>query len=266
MTNKKSQDARTQLHVWGKLLEGRIALQKVVVAVKDLERTREDVESAEEVTRNSITKLISCLVRLRDKYRAISQFALEDTRAKDVEDKNTYADIDDDFLAKRHNDYNKIRNEIIEKWYEKTKINTIPKKGYTAMELPTIQLIQNALKDKDRLIRRTQLDRTSLIDDSYHSENFNDDDFYHHLLKEVICKEDKKNWIEIQRLRYKSKRKADTKATKGRKIKKDLVPKLVNFMAPTRPANVSKDFLIEDEFRDTLIRSLFGGISKPLSL
>lgn len=249
-------------------MEGRIAIQKVVVAVRDLERSNEDFESVDELTNKTVTKLLSCLVRLRDKYRSISQFDPA-VRASDLapkDDENTYADIDDDSLAKGHNDCNKIRNEIIEKWYEKTKISTIPKKGYTAMELPTIQLIQNALKDKHRLIRRTQLDRTSDKDDSYHPETFNDDDFYHHLLKEIISREDRKNWIEIQRLRYKNKRKADTKATKGRKIKKDLIPKLVNFMAPTRPANVGKESIIEDGFRDTLIRSLFGGVSKPVSL
>lgn len=275
MTNKKSHDARTQLHVWSRLLEGRIALQKVLVGIRDLEKLEDNdsddrsqrKDPVEEATAKSVVKLLSCLVRLRDKYRSISQFSPdnEQNNFHNDESDEAYSSIDDNFLTQRHEDYNKVRNEIIEKWYEKTKISTIPKKGYTAMELPTLQLIQNALKDRDRLIRRTQLDRTSHLDDAVHPETFNDDDFYHHLLKEVVSKEDNRRWIEMQRVRYKNKRKADTKATKGRKIKKDLIPKLVNFMAPSRPANITRDSLIEEDFRDTLIRSLFGGVSKPLS-
>lgn len=277
MTNKKSEDARAQLHIWSKLLEGRIALQKVVVAVRDLEKLETDDSNSkpdesnpvEEATTKSVVKLLSCLVRLRDKYRCTSQFSLDNEQSTNsVGDENAelYANIDDSFLDQRHEDYNKVRSDIIEKWYEKTKISTIPKKGYTAMELPTLQLIQNALRDKERLVRRTQLDRTNHLDDSFNPETFNDDDFYHQLLKEIVSKEDNSRWIEMQRLRYKNKRKADTKATKGRKIKKDLIPKLVNFMAPSRPANISRESLIEEDFRHTLIRSLFGGIAQPSAI
>ena len=278
MVIKKSKDARTQLHVWSKLLDGRIALQKAVLAVRDLERvsSKDGDETrgqpADEATIKSLTKLLVCLVKLRDSYRRKSQFcAKEDEKSFNEEE---YSNIDDKVLDERHTSHNDIRNGIIEKWCEKTKIGTIPKKGYAALELPTLQLISNSLKDKERLIRRTQLDRTSQIDDSFHPETFNDDDFYHQLLKEVINKDEDRKWVELQRLRYKSKRKADTKATKGRKIKKDLIQKLVNFMAPmqvigstnlplARSHNQDMDrdveFKMNDQIRAELIKSLFGG-------
>jgi protein AATF/BFR2 len=115
------------------------------------------------------------------------------------------------------------------------------------------------MKDKDRLIKRTQLDRTSHQDDAYHPETFNDDDFYHNLLKEMISRDECSKWVELQRTRYKNKRKADTRATKGRKIKKDLVPKLVNFMAPMRPMNKRDIEVIPEQIRTELLKSLFGG-------
>lgn len=258
MVNKKSQDARFQLHFWGKLLEGRIALQKVVVATREWEKERSadddeehEKEPCDETTIKSVSKLLTSLVKLRDTYREKSQFSLEDYKPPEIT-----RQIDDSILDERHERYNEIRNGTIDKWYEKTKIGTIPKKGYVALELPTLQLITSALKDKERLIRRTQLDRTSHIDNDIHPETFNDDDFYHQLLKEVISKEEGRKWVELQRMKYKVKRKADTKATKGRKIKKDLIPKLVNFMAPIKTSTVS------EQIRTELLKSLFGGSRK----
>lgn len=268
MVIKKSRDARLQLRVWNRLLEGRIALQKVVTAVRDLEKIRQDEQkslSEDDGPVVSIKKLLKCLVRLRETYRIKSQFCLpnqdkDEERDGDRSDDDEIAmDCDDETLTKKHDDYQGIREEIISKWCEKTKIGIIPKKGYVAMELPTLQLIQNSMKEKSRLIKRTQLDRSSHQDDAYHPETFNDDDFYHNLLKEMISKAESSQWVELQRTRYKSKRKADTRATKGRKIKKDLVPKLVNFMAPMRPMNMRDKEVMPEQIRVELLKSLFGG-------
>lgn len=240
MAIKKSQDAKFQLHLWSKLLEGRIALQKVVIASRH-------VGNPDEATLKSTTKLLACLVKLRDTIRHKGQFNLNENV-----DPESYKIIDDQILNIKHDDYVELRTSTIEKWCEKTKIGVIPKKGYTALELPTSQLITNSLKDKDRLVRRTQIDRTNPADDSIQPEVFNDDDFYHQLLKEVLSKEEGRKWGELQRLSYKMKRKADTKATKGRKIKKDLIPKLINFMAPSKPREP-----IPEQIRNELMKSLF---------
>jgi protein AATF/BFR2 len=262
MVIKKSRDARLQLRFWNRLLEGRIAMQKVLVAVRELEKIRGDDQthiSEEDGTVTSIQKLLKCLVRLRETYRTKSQFCLPNQDIAQNETDEHMMVCDDETLTKRHDDYNDVRKEIISKWCEKTKIGVIPKKGYVAMELPTLQLIQNSMKDKHRLIKRTQLDRASHQDDSYDSEIFNDDDFYHNLLKEMISKDECNKWVELQRTRYKNKRKADTRATKGRKIRKDLIPKLVNFMAPMRPMNMRDREVVPDQMRTELLKSLFGG-------
>lgn len=273
MAVKKSRDVRLQLHFWSKFLEGRIAIQKLVAASRELEKisdkTREEEEEQKEtlpdddVTVLAVTKLLKCLVRLRETYRRRSQFCLEQDYEQNSpqheQNDDDLMDCDEESLTRKHEDYTEIRDDIISKWCEKTKIGTIPKKGYVAMELPTLQLIQNSMKEKERLIKRTQLDRTSHQDEAYHPETFNDDDFYHNLLKEMISKDEDRKWVELQRIRYKSKRKAETRATKGRKIKKDLIPKLVNFMAPGRPMNMRDKEVIPDQIRNELIKSLFGG-------
>merc|ERR1712025_937999 len=41
-----------------------------------------------------------------------------------------------------------------------------------------------------------------------------------------------RQWLQIQKLRAKLKKKVDTRASKGRKVRYDIHTKLVNFMAP----------------------------------
>ena len=122
------------------------------------------------------------------------------------------------------------------------------------------------LMDKDRIIKRTQLKRNAfkicgkkvenlvakeedLVSSSlkdrhlkdYDEEIFDDQDFYNQLLRELIdrkssCLSDpvelSRRSIELQSLRANNKKKVDTKASKGRKIKFDTHKPLINFMAP----------------------------------
>lgn len=209
MNLSKPQATRFQIQVWSKLLEGRIALQKVLVTSQS---NSPDEPSNEAI--KSVEELLKELVCLRDTYRGLG---------------DGFSTLDEKYA-------------VIDKWYEKTKISTIPKKGYTALEFPTSQLIRNALKDKERLVRRMYKEDEPDI--------FTDDDFYYQLLKQVVSKEEGRRWVELQRYRGKAKRKADTKATKGRKIKKDVLPKLVNFMAPLEGNEVP------EQIRASVLRSL----------
>jgi protein AATF/BFR2 len=120
------------------------------------------------------------------------------------------------------------------------------------------------LLDKDRIIRRTQLKRSlfkicgKTAEDStkneenletlrdrhlkdYDEEIFDDQDFYNQLLRELIDRktnaisdpiELSRRAIELQKLRTQSKKKVDTKASKGRKIRFHVHKPMVNFMAP----------------------------------
>ncbi|KAK2184514.1 hypothetical protein NP493_262g02006 [Ridgeia piscesae] len=171
-----------------------------------------------------------------------------------------------EFLAKRHKCFEQYRNDTIQKWYDKTRVASGKlTKGFSAFDQSALKQIQQILSDKPRLIRRTQLKRSAYAvvaaDDhsedmdeqqltsesrehskDYDDEIFDDDDFYHQLLRELIERKTmnlsdpialSRQWLEIQKLRSKVKKKVDTKASKGRKIRYDVHRKLVNFMAPT---------------------------------
>ncbi|KAM7288113.1 protein AATF-like [Ixodes scapularis] len=172
-----------------------------------------------------------------------------------------------------------FRNSTIDKWYERTRLSSGRiNKGFQALEQSPLKQIEHILTDEERLLRRTQTKRSSyrvLGDPESSQQNeattigsreideeiFDDDDFYHHLLREIIERKSSnvenpvalsRQWLEIQKLRNKVKRKVDTKASKGRKIRYDVIPKLVNYMAPVDLSTYS------EEAKTELFGSLFG--------
>jgi len=93
-------------------------------------------------------------------------------------------------------------------------------------------------------------------------EIIDDNDFYHVCLRDLIeMKQNEetdpvtanKQWLEIQRLRNKQKKKVDTRASKGRKIRYNIREKLKNYMTPYDKS------LWTDEQKDDLFKALFGG-------
>lgn len=96
----------------------------------------------------------------------------------------------------------------------------------------------------------------------YDNEIFDDDDFYHQLLRDLIEYKSSgvtdpiqlgKQWVQLQNMRSKMKRKIDTRATKGRRIRYDVHNKLVNYMAP-----ILHDDSWSDLTKNELYNSLFG--------
>ncbi|XP_018328415.2 protein AATF-like [Agrilus planipennis] len=184
-------------------------------------------------------------------------------------------------ISKTHELYRNYRNAVIQKWNEKTKIASVK---HIVPVYSVVDQIQHILMDREKLIKRSQLKKSkyeilgfkpmekdiipnleesnqSQVADEYNNNIFDDDDFYYHLLRELIeyKSADVNNptqlgqrWIHLQNLRSKMKRKVDTRATKGRKVRYTVHSKLVNFMAPI------DEELITDEAKNELFGSLFG--------
>ncbi|EDQ91716.1 uncharacterized protein MONBRDRAFT_31164 [Monosiga brevicollis MX1] len=111
---------------------------------------------------------------------------------------------------------------------------------------------------RDALVNRRTVQPADTVADI-----FDDVDFYHEQLRELIERRTKldsmdpiemgRHYVQIDKLRAKTKRLVDTKASKGRKVRYDVQPKLVNLMAPNETA-----YEASDAARDTLFASLFG--------
>lgn len=191
-------------------------------------------------------------------------------------------------IAKRFAVYSKYRNGIIQKWHDKTRLSIAHSKSQQPVS-STLAQIEYLLKDKNRLVKKTQLKRSrydivgqipkdesadnsngniaegeqkiSEEDEDYCPEIFDDDDFYHQLLRELIEHKSadisdpiqlSRQWIALQQMRSKMKRKIDTRATKGRRIRYVVHSKLVNFMAPQKASGWTEDS------KNELFASLFG--------
>ncbi|XP_051665373.1 protein AATF [Manacus candei] len=203
-----------------------------------------------------------------------------------------------EFIAKRYAELRPYRNSVLQKWHDKTKLATGKMgKGFGAFERSILTQIDHILMDKERLLRRTQTKRSVYTvlgkqeqepqpapqpgpensevlppsDSNRHlkdidEEIFDDDDFYHQLLREMIERKTTsldpndqvamgRQWLAIQKLRSKIKKKVDRKASKGRRIRYHVHSKLVSFMAPIDHCTMN------DDARTELYRSLFGKIT-----
>ncbi|XP_076244962.1 apoptosis antagonizing transcription factor [Calliopsis andreniformis] len=181
-------------------------------------------------------------------------------------------------LNENHKSYKEYRNTVIQKWNDKTRIASGKFNKGTSETI--LKQIEFALNDKGKMYKRVQLKRSEYKiigkmevtnDDNegrrvqeYDSEIYDDDDFYHQLLRDLIEYKSvnitdplqlSKQWIQLQNMRRKMKRKIDTRATKGRRIRYDVHNKLVNFMAPI---NINDTW--SDQAKDELYNSLFGKI------
>lgn len=190
---------------------------------------------------------------------------------------NDYSEI----LSDEYKNYIPYRNSAIQKWNDKTRVASgkMANSNFSAFEQSTLKQIEQIMCDKSRLINRTQIKRSSYrvlgtepkpdCDVIQNEENktdteiFDDDDFYHKLLRDYIEKKSvdsansnqvERQWIELQKLRSKMKKNVDTKSSKGRKLRYTVHPKLVNFMAPIQTN------MWTDKAQTDLYNSLFGKI------
>ncbi|XP_050451004.1 protein AATF [Cataglyphis hispanica] len=181
-------------------------------------------------------------------------------------------------LQENHDSYKEYRDSVIKKWNDKTRIATGSSKS---LGQTTLKQIEFAMSDISKLRKKTQLKRSEynivgkslLTEDNdgrriqeYDAEIYDDDDFYHQLLRDLIEYKSSdvtdpvqlsKQWIQLQNMRKKMKMKIDTRATKGRKVRYNVHNKLVNFMAPITVYDTWTD-----NAKNELYNSLFGKI-KP---
>jgi protein AATF/BFR2 len=186
-----------------------------------------------------------------------------------------------DKIEENFNSYTNFRNQVLQKWHDRTK--TAKDTKNPAANLNIITKIENALLNKNELVRKSQLyrgdydiygvDKPEPSDETQNEmqipEIFDDSEFYHQLLRELIeyksntdenQSEITKKFIELQKVRSKMKKKVDTRASKGRKIRYVVHNKLVNFMPPTDTSEMT------DEAKNELYNSLFGMANEGSSL
>ena len=134
------------------------------------------------------------------------------------------------------------------------------------------------LNDSERLVKRLRTRRapvsvfgeespaTPPVGPVVDPETLDDGDFYQQLLHELLQSQlstDEfaepgqlaKHWAALREYKQRSKPKVDTRASKGRKIRYDVHPKLVSFVVPTPRKGVWHESREEELFANLLGRS-----------
>lgn len=256
----------------------------------------EDSEEFSNLANETLTNVTDLLSKMRQlqttllkqypETRELAQKRIGSTNATETFDAKRSrlgTELSEDF--DRFKDY---QNSVITKWHDRTKVLTPGSVKSQQMHgnLDIMRKIEGSLANRDDLVRKSQLfkggyqlfDQPAIAsndnlaateietdapaaDAIYCTEIYDDSDFYHTQLRELIeyktntssnSNDMAKQFAELQKLRKKMKKVVDTRASKGRKIRYVVHNKLVSFMAPNATTTWT------DESKNELFRSLFG--------
>lgn len=147
------------------------------------------------------------------------------------------------------------RDEILTKWSDKVKAASgLPiNKKFKALNQSITQQLRENLSDRERLVERTRtkranfnvLGRNDLLDERIEvidADIFDDLDFYHPLLKDLVERKSLNipmdSWNRHSKVKKNVK---DTRASKGRKLRYHEHEKIQNFMAPAAAGTWHED-------------------------
>ncbi|XP_054742237.1 protein Aatf [Anastrepha obliqua] len=185
-----------------------------------------------------------------------------------------------DHIDAHFQEFSTYRNAVLLKWDDRTKLLTPgagAKKKSLTENYDIIRKIENTLQNRSLLVEKSQTLKNDVdgVEENGTAENgdlettqkhnrnvelYDDSDFYHQQLRELIeyktntsvsASEITQQYVELQKLRQKMKKKVDTRASKGRKLRYTVHNKLINFMAPDDTSTWT------EESKDELYRSLF---------
>ncbi|GAB0095028.1 hypothetical protein DMENIID0001_103560 [Sergentomyia squamirostris] len=278
---------KNQLRMWENLMEIRIRSQSMMTLANRLpfvEIFRECEDSSPEFTalatevQENITGVLNNLIETQN----LLVNSHPDTKTNLPEGLFRKMDFEDspegprkkrrlEYSSKTTNDsFRKLYRSTIDKWSEKV-IQGKGKEKISSTSGSILSEIDKKLAERENLIRKSQICRGNyelfhesqgeIDEDSgrkISGEIYDDTDFYHEILSELIEAKSMGNLdsvaaAAVQRKSHNSTKKVvDTKASKGRRIRYVVHKKMVNFMAPNPYTSWS------EEAKDELFSSIFG--------
>jgi protein AATF/BFR2 len=283
---QKGACVQNQLKIWEKLLEVRIKAQKMQISANGLpnfdaylalSEQEEGLQFLEkyESTCDNVYGLLDNLLELQTTLcQKFPESKNLPVKRKSSSDGNSslikrsklaeYSDV----IEENYDAYKAFSIPVLQKWHERTKSHRDSKN--TSMTI--MNKIESALLGKKEMIRKSKMYRgdyeifgTERNEETEMAEIFDDSDFYHQLLRELIeyksnvgdnQSEITQKFIELQKVRSKMKKKVETRASKGRKIRYNVHNKLVSFMPPKDTSEWT------DEAKNELFNSLFGSVKQ----
>ncbi|KAJ7746894.1 apoptosis-antagonizing transcription factor [Mycena maculata] len=297
---KKGKAVSQQISIWENLLDARIRLQKSATAANRLPSSSLLSQFSEiPECRESLDKMLEEAFLLSDELFDLQEKLLSANESTDAPPrKRRRLQVDAgpaDFSTQLHeatsaasaveHAYHPYLVQTLSKWSSKIQAvapsallpsnrNAFSSRNSQNLK-SAVQLIDETFLDHRKLIARTQIRRGRGIrlgeavdeedeEGQTNIEVFDDTDFYQQLLRDIIDSRGNNgpgadDWMGVQKQK-KVKKKVDTKASKGRKLRYEVHEKLQNFMVP-----VPVPGMWHEEQIDELFSSLMGrGFEEPL--
>ncbi|XP_033156864.1 protein Aatf [Drosophila mauritiana] len=270
---------QNQLRIWERLLELRINTQKFTSkanqlpapdSLTKLASESDELQSVLKEAQERSSKLLQQLLSLQSAlHQQNSEMKKSVKRKQPGDDSVPAVKRFGSVLQSNFQQMTGYRNEVLLKWDDRTKLLT-PGAGVKRKSLQEdydiIKKIDSALANREALVEKSQTPKNNQAEQQENApvqrlkHIYDDSDFYHQQLRELIeykastssnMSEITKQFVELQKLRQKMKKKVDTRASKGRKLRYVVHNKLINFMAP----NESSDWT--EASKSELYKSLF---------
>lgn len=252
---EKGMAVKQQREIFDAFLNIRIRLQKALVATNSLaavgkdESQSNDLREPYRAAEEAAIKLLDTLTAMRDEFSKASGIKAG-VKRKQFEIDTPSSDIWKS-IQSTESEAVKRRLATLEKWSARVRSTSsvpISRKFTTTTSQSITSTIQAHLSDSTRLIARTRIPRScapvqASLKVTSDENIFDDADFYQTLLKELVeqrmadssavgtdAAQGMPQWAAVKEA--KTRKKVDTKASKGRKMKYTVHEKLQNFMAP----------------------------------
>jgi len=262
-----SQHSKNALVLWEQLFKTRFRLQRVQELLNELVLSSSDqlvnfkngdksVVAAAEQQLSDCVALLGRIGSGTDDFN-LGNYSMSANSLPADNAKSLSISQAETMLATQHKKHVEARGPVLTKWYQRSNLfvgsGTSSLTQHSGGPRHPCDLINSALADKARAIHRTQLNRwmanskasnTALGDADHaaatriHPEIFDDSDFYRFLLEGFLHAKTKDisnpvqlgiEFAKLNELRAVRKKCVDKRASKARKLRYDVMPKLVNF-------------------------------------
>lgn len=219
---QKGRAVTAQMDIYEKLLDMRIQVQKII-GYTTKQTATDSIESAE-----PLYPLISAVQKLRGQLSKTDVEPQTDS-LQDLVDSNEKLD----------NELRNRRENVLGKWSRKVELssgrNALQSQRFRSLGQSAALQVNSVLTDMDRLVKRTSTDRSNYeLPPSAQQWLFDDTDFYRLMLKDLVDRRmaDSNSNLKFRAAVTKNKKKVDTKASKGRKLRYTVIDKIQGFDAP----------------------------------
>ncbi|EDV30622.2 LOW QUALITY PROTEIN: uncharacterized protein Dana_GF14948 [Drosophila ananassae] len=271
---------QNQLRIWERLLELRINTQKFTSkanqlpapeTLKILATENHELQSVLVEAQDRSSKLLQQLLALQSALHHQNSEMRKSVKRKQPEENESFPPKR--FGSVLQSNFQQItgyRNDVLLKWDDRTKLLTPGagvKRKSAQEDYDIIKKIDSALDNRELIVEKSTDPKSNQPEQQLENAPpqrlthiYDDTDFYHQQLRELIeykastasnMSEITKQFVELQKLRQKMKKKVDTRASKGRKLRYVVHKKLVNFMAPNEASEWT------DSAKSELYKSLF---------